>query len=129
MDPDVLKSVLGLSKLPEAETCFITGFTIKMWGIYPTLVPSDETDVKITGTFWKVSNSEQVMRLSAYESKAYTTTQVTIFPDYGEPIENGQAFCWAGDPNSSDLDHGSFDLIHYQKYFKKSLLRHAERPI
>lgn len=32
-------------------------------------------------------------------------------------------FCWAGDVNSKELKEDKFDLEHYQKYFKASVVR------
>ena len=41
----------------------------------------------------------------------------------GEVLGGSRVFCWAGDPDSRELEEGSFDLERYQKYFKASVTR------
>ncbi|KAE8874282.1 hypothetical protein PTNB73_00914 [Pyrenophora teres f. teres] len=43
MDPEVIQSVIKLTELPTTKPATISGFKIKMWGIYPALVPSGHT--------------------------------------------------------------------------------------
>lgn len=126
MDPEVLQTVLGLSELPTVSTGYIKGFKIKMWGIYPTLVPATENeDTKVMGTFWTVHRLDYQKRLTEYESSAYTTTEVTIIENDGENDHQGFVFCWAGAEDSPDLEDGFFDLARYQQYFKPSLLKRS----
>jgi len=85
-----------------------------MWGTYPALIPSDSSKVK--GRVWKVDSEEHFNRLAAYETAAYTWIECEV-------IEGCRAFCWAGHPESTELEDGSFDLERYQKYFKASVTR------
>lgn len=34
-----------------------------------------------------------------------------------------RTFCWAGNPESKELEEGWFDLGRYQRYFKTSVVR------
>jgi hypothetical protein len=125
MDPEVLQTVLGLPELPIMERGYITGFSIKVWGIYPALVPSSDrvSQARVLGTFRKVNDWCRMMKLSQYETVAYRTTPVPIFPEDGENTKNGRVFCWSGDSESCDLEAGSFDLTTYQEFFKKSVVK------
>ena len=126
MDPEVLQAVLGLPELPTVSTGYVKGFKIKMWGIYPTLVPAKEDeDSKVMGTFWTIHRLEYQKRLTEYETSAYTTTEVTIIEDDGKNSHQGYVFCWAGDEDSQDLQDGSFNLARYQHHFKPSLLKRS----
>lgn len=51
MDPEVVQTVLGLPEPPVMEKGLITGFKIRMWSIYLTLVPC--AGFKVYGTVWK----------------------------------------------------------------------------
>jgi hypothetical protein len=124
VDPEVLQAVLGLPELPTVSTGCVKGFRVKMWGIYPALVPAKEgEDSKVMGIFWTIHRLEYQKRLAEYETSAYTTAEVTIFEDDGKNSHQGYAFCWAGDEDSQDLQDGSFDLARYQQHFKLSLLK------
>jgi gamma-glutamylcyclotransferase (GGCT)/AIG2-like uncharacterized protein YtfP len=125
MDPKVLQAVLDIAELPVMEQGYITGFSVKMWGIYPALVSSSDAGARVLGTFWKVDNGRHMMKLSRYETAAYRTTPVTIFQEDGNRIENGRVFCWSGDSESRDLEDGSFDLTRYKTFFKKSVVKAA----
>lgn len=120
MDPEVLQQILSLDELPRIEKATITKFKIKMWGIYPALVGA--CDGVVTGTIWQVANVDQFIRLARYETSAYTPCEVEIMRQDGE-IEHGKSFRWAGDPNSSDLEEGSFSLDLYQVHFKPALFQ------
>jgi gamma-glutamylcyclotransferase (GGCT)/AIG2-like uncharacterized protein YtfP len=121
MDTEVLQTILGLPSLPIVEEGRISGFKIKMWGIYPTLIPSD--DGQVVGTIWTVDDLHHFKRLIECETKAYTWRICDIYRQDGEVISGGRTFCWAGDPKSKELEEGSFDLYRYQKYFKSSTVR------
>lgn len=56
MDPEVLQSVLGLPELPILQKGWVTGFTMKMWGIYPALIPKVGV-TKVMGAVWKVTTT------------------------------------------------------------------------
>jgi gamma-glutamylcyclotransferase (GGCT)/AIG2-like uncharacterized protein YtfP len=121
MDPEVLQTILGLSDAPNIGRGTVRGFAVKMWGIYPALVPCKEGGVQ--GTVWKVNSEAHFLRLAAYETAAYTWCECTVALDNGEIIPGCRTFCWAGDANSKDLEEGTFDLERYQKYFKPSVVR------
>ncbi|KAE8842864.1 hypothetical protein HRS9139_02161 [Pyrenophora teres f. teres] len=122
MDPEVIQSVIKLTELPTTKAATISGFKIKMWGIYPALVPSEEAD-KVVGTVWGCKEEQYFQRLAEYETSAYTWTVCEAVLKDGTVIEGCRTFCWAGKPNSRELEEGSFDLERYQKYFKPSVTR------
>lgn len=121
MDSEVLQAILDLPELPTTRPATISGFSIKMWGIYPTLIPCHSGSV--TGTVWEVTSESQFDRLAAYETAAYRWDECNAVLEDGEVIKNCRTFCWAGEPNSKELEDGSFDLERYQKYFKSSVTR------
>jgi len=121
MDPEVLQSVLGLSPTPAVAKGVITGFAIKMWGIYPTIIRCREG--KISGTVWKVDSEAHFLGLQEYETDAYTCCSCDVELEGGKMSTNCRTFCWAGDADSKELVDGSFDLVRYQKYFKPSVVR------
>ncbi len=121
MDPEVLQAIAGLSEVPIMDEGSVTGFAMKMWGIYPTLIP--RTGGKVSGTLWKVNELSEFSRLVRYETSAYTWCSCEIETGAGETLRDCRTFCWAGDPNSKELDEGKFDLQHYQKCFKPSFVR------
>ncbi|KAF2665044.1 hypothetical protein BT63DRAFT_378591 [Microthyrium microscopicum] len=120
MDPEVLQHILKLPELPLLQPATIKDFKIKMWSIYPALVPSPKGTV--TGKIWKVETLEHFEKLAAYETAAYTTCPLGIHRSDTGVIEDGKAFCWKGDPISLDLEDGIFDFARYQQHFKPSLL-------
>lgn len=120
MDPEVLQAVLGLREVPNVQEGCIEGFMMKMWGIYPTLLPHEGG--KVFGTAWKVDSLSQFLRLKEYETSVYTWCSCQIELSNGESLFGCRTFCWAGDPNSKELVEGSFDLQRYQKYFKSSVV-------
>ena len=124
MDPEVLQAILQLPEMPVVKKGSISGFAVKMWGIYPTLVPSSGR--KVFGTVWEVRDLQQFLRLAEYETKAYTWCRCDIELSYGDYLRECLTFCWAGTPTSNELQEGSFDLERYQKHFKPSVIR---RPI
>ena len=121
MDPEVLQAILNLPELPTTRPATIFGFRIKMWGIYPALIPCHSGTV--TGTVWKVTSEAHFDRLAAYETVAYKWDECDAVLEDGEVLGNCRTFCWAGQPNSKELEDGSFDLERYQKYFKSSVTR------
>jgi gamma-glutamylcyclotransferase (GGCT)/AIG2-like uncharacterized protein YtfP len=122
MGPEVLQGVLSLDTVPIFEKASINGFAIKMWGIYPALIPHDD-DSEVSGTTWLVNDFAQFARLEEYETKAYSWTTCVINKADGDSLEGCRTFVWGGDPSSRDLNDGSFDLERDQKYFKPSILK------
>jgi hypothetical protein len=122
MDPEVLQTIANHPFPPILHHGYITGFQVKMWGIYPTVVPSDNSNHKVHGMFWNVPKARQVVSLAEYETEAYKVTPVIIYTEDGSVITEGRTFCWAGDLNSTDLSDGNFDLATYQMYFKSHVV-------
>lgn len=121
MDPEVLQAILDLPEPPPTRPATISGFRIKMWGIYPTLIPSHSGSV--AGTVWKVTSEAHFDRLADYETAAYRWDECDAVLEGGEVLRGCRTFCWAGEPESKELEDGSFDLERYQKYFKASVTR------
>lgn len=126
MDPDVLQAILGLPELPTVRRASVTGFSIKMWGIYPALV-RDENG-KVEGTIWGCFSPAQFLKLAEYETSAYTWCECDATLDDGdrgggEILRNCRTFVWGGESDSKELEDGSFDLERYQRYFKASVMR------
>ncbi|KAH9870835.1 hypothetical protein J1614_006407 [Plenodomus biglobosus] len=124
MDPEVIQAVLQLSDRPVTKKAALSGFSTKMWGIYPALIPDSKG--LVGGVVWEVSSEAHFRRLEAYETSAYAWTRCSAQLDDGTSISECRTFFWAGDPESKELEEGSFDLERYQKYFKRSVTR--ERP-
>lgn len=123
MDAEVLQTIARLPEVPAVQEGSVNGFEMKMWGIYPTLIPC--AGGQVSGTVWKVNEPGPFFRLQKYESSAYTWCSCEIRLSNGEILRGCRTFCWAGDVNSIDLKEGKFDLEHYQKYFKASVVRKA----
>ena len=121
MDPEVLQAILDLPEPPPTRPATISGFRIKMWGIYPTLIPSRSGSV--AGTVWEVTSEVHFDRLADYETTAYRWDECDAVLEGGEVLRGCRTFCWAGEPESKELEDGSFDLERYQKYFKASVTR------
>lgn len=124
MDPKVIQAILQLPTRPITRKATLSRFSTKMWGIYPTLIPNSKG--LVGGVVWEVSSEAHFHRLAAYETSAYAWTRCSAQLDDGTSISECRAFCWAGDPQSRELEEGSFDLERHQKYFKRSVTR--ERP-
>jgi len=121
MDPEVLQAILDLPSALVVKKGFITGFSLKMWGIYPTIIQNGTG--KVSGTVWEVHEEAHFLRLWEYETSSYTWCHCDVELDSGEILYGCRTFCWAGDPMSKDLEEGSFDLERYQRYFKASVVR------
>lgn len=121
MDPEVIQAVLRLSDLPTTKPATISGFLVKMWGIYPALIPSSSGEV--IGSVWEVTLEDHFERLAAYETAAYTWVECNATLEDGTVLQGCRTFCWSGSPDSKELEDGSFDLERYQKYFKSSVTR------
>ena len=127
MDPEVLQAVLNLPKLPTTRPATIFGFKVRMWSMYPALIPGDG-DGKVSGVMWKVEEEEHFKRLQEYETGAYIWTWCDAFLDDDTTVfEKCRTFCWAGDPDSKELENGRFDLARYQRVLKPSVVK--KRPV
>ncbi|KFY43814.1 hypothetical protein V494_01808 [Pseudogymnoascus sp. VKM F-4513 (FW-928)] len=121
IDPEVIQAVLELPETPVVESGSVCGFSTKMWGIYPALIPHEGGTV--SGSIWRVNNESQFLRLKEYETSAYTWCPCDIELSNGDVLTGCRTFCWAGDPDSNELEEGTFDLQRYQRYFKASVVR------
>ncbi|KAI1177559.1 hypothetical protein F4777DRAFT_197603 [Nemania sp. FL0916] len=101
MDPDILQDVTECPTKPVLQPGWITGFKPKMWSIFPTLLPpddsppasgpvseagqgasvapghdssqeqDDQSSVKVRGMFWKMEKWQYFQKLQKYETTAY----------------------------------------------------------
>lgn len=115
---------------------------MRMWGIYPALVPATDKDSgrsRVDGVLWKAQSNEQCRRLSEYDTGVYTWCEcdVQLLGDggndghgHGDAYGKGErvlrgckTFCWARNPQSSELEEGMFNFERWKKYFKGSVVR------
>jgi gamma-glutamylcyclotransferase (GGCT)/AIG2-like uncharacterized protein YtfP len=108
MDPDVLQVVVGLPETPTVFGGWVTGFSVKMWGRYPTLIPCERG--KVVGRVWKVNELSQFSRLQEYETSTYSWCACDIELVSGETMHSCRTFYWAGDPDSKNLKMGFLTL-------------------
>lgn len=120
MDAEVLQTVAKLVSPPITRSGLVKGFRIKMWGVYPTVVP-DERGV-VAGIVWHTENPSHLLRLQEYETGAYKLSDCEIELEDGHRLLGAKIFCWAGDDDSPELEEGLFDFERYQKHFKPSLI-------
>lgn len=120
MDPDVIRVIAETSTSTElvVHKAMIYGFKLKMWGLYPTLVPGDAEDI-VHGVYWQAESDRQLGLLQRYETHRYKLARCSIYVEKDRrTIDDGLVFIWAGDPGSSELKDGEFSLERYQLYFK-----------
>ncbi|PGH29383.1 hypothetical protein GX50_07863 [[Emmonsia] crescens] len=148
MDPDVLQHVLALPNSPlPLRPAKLKNYKMKMWGIYPTLVPNpsnsnsnnssgnendknERVDDAIPGALYLVEHPAQFTLLEMYETRAYSWRRCVaeFTDDAGSNSTTEQSgfecrtFVWAGDPDGLELADGTFDLERYQKHYKPKFL-------
>lgn len=133
MDPDVIQKVLRVPSPPsQLSPARLPNFKMKMWSIYPTLIPSETGEDVVQGRVFLVEEMAQFRLLEMYETDAYTWREVEVeLLTGGKEQDSGdgsseklacRVFVWAGDPNSKLLEDGTFDLERYQRYFKPSVM-------
>ncbi|KAI1497362.1 hypothetical protein F5X99DRAFT_423576 [Biscogniauxia marginata] len=151
MDAQVLQQIARLPSPPVLEPAWISGWEMKMWGSFPTLIPAaalaadnsiTTTTTKqpeqersssssssplgseniIRGVAWKLTTYAQFAHLQEYETDHYEPRVCTIHrtdADAGtDTVEDRLPclmFAWSGDPNSSCLRSGRFDLELYRQ--------------
>ncbi|OBT64109.1 hypothetical protein VE03_06244 [Pseudogymnoascus sp. 23342-1-I1] len=103
MDPEVLQAVLGLPETPVVESGSVCGV--------------------VSGSTWRVNSESHFLRLKEYETSVYTWCPCDIELSNGEVLSGCRTFCWAGEPESKELEEGTFDLQRYQRYFKASVVQ------
>ncbi|KAI1631006.1 hypothetical protein F4809DRAFT_634248 [Biscogniauxia mediterranea] len=110
MDKDMLQVAARLASPPELRPASISGWQVKMWGAYPTLVPASTTPAtspaapsspsnanadhhdnnnnnkindKIRGMAWELETFEQFSNLQNYETSHYQPRAVVIRAEGG----------------------------------------------
>ncbi|EFW19145.1 hypothetical protein D8B26_007313 [Coccidioides posadasii str. Silveira] len=121
MDTDVIQVVLSLTAPPPPlQAAKLRDYRMKMWHIYPTLIPHKGSEIQ--GRVYPVESLDHFQRLESYETRAYTWTVCDVELDDGSVAQGCRVFIWAGDPESSELYEGSFDLERYQTRYKPSMM-------
>lgn len=120
MDAQVLQTVAKLASPPVTRSGIVRGVKIKMWGVYPAVVP-DEQGV-VAGTVWHTDNPSHIQHLQEYETRAYKLCDCEVELEGDHSILASKIFCWAGETDSVELEDGVFDFERYQKYFKPSVM-------
>lgn len=120
MDAQVLQAVAQLANSPRIRSGLVRGFRVKMWGIYPAVVP-DEHGV-VAGTVWHTDDRSHLLRLQEYETRAYKLCDCEVELEEGHRILASKIFCWAGEADSPELGEGVFDFERYKKHFKPSVI-------
>ncbi|KAI1484698.1 hypothetical protein F5X96DRAFT_663282 [Biscogniauxia mediterranea] len=120
MDKDVLQIAARLPSPPELRPASISGWQVKMWGSYPTLVPASTTPAtspspgplspstananadhhhdnnKIRGMAWELKTFEQFSNLRTYETSHYQPRAVVIRAEGGGEEEGEVPGEWEG---------------------------------
>ncbi|KAF2028311.1 hypothetical protein EK21DRAFT_101915 [Setomelanomma holmii] len=122
-DPGVLRSLLSLDDEPLLQRARLSGFMVKMWGIYPALVSCDGG--KVDGMLWYCASEDRFEKLDAYETVAYTWRECEVGLGEGEMVRDVRMFVWAGDADSGELEDGEFELDRWRRFFKSSVVRNA----
>jgi hypothetical protein len=113
MNPDVLKSVLGLDTEPVLRSAKVYGYELTNWGQYRALVDG-EPEMEVTGCAYKVRSAEEEFKLAYYETNAYIPAPCRIYFTDDGPAESGEengtlgkVLKYAG--NAEALKQGRFD--------------------
>jgi len=114
MDEKQLAKVLRLDSPPVLRPASVVGYSIKMWGPYPTLVDGP-TDNVVNGVVYEVQKEDHEKRLAYYETNAYLCVWCDIGPGTEGKRITGKTFAWAKGSNDRDLSEGSFDLEAWRK--------------
>jgi gamma-glutamylcyclotransferase (GGCT)/AIG2-like uncharacterized protein YtfP len=77
MDEQKLTEVLRLDSTPVLRPASIVGYSIKMWGPYPTLIDGPPGNV-VNGMVYEVQKEGHEKRLAYYETKAYRCVSCSI---------------------------------------------------
>lgn len=120
MDAQVLQAVAKLANPPTIRNGIVRGLKVKMWGIYPTVVP-DQHGV-VAGTVWHTDNPSHIHHLQEYETRAYKLCDCEVELEEGQRVLASKIFCWAGEADSPELEEGVFDFERYRKHFKPSVI-------
>jgi gamma-glutamylcyclotransferase len=115
-DCDVLRAVLKISTEPLLRPATINGWTMKMWGVYPTILRGDG-NTQLDGMAYMINIESHFDKIVRYETNHYAPAACDIFVDGMNKPVCGLTFKW-NRTSTKQLDDGSFDLKIYQKYFK-----------
>ncbi|KAI0200720.1 hypothetical protein F4808DRAFT_149883 [Astrocystis sublimbata] len=116
--PHVLSTVCGIQEtnILFHKNASVSGWTYKMWGPYPALVPAaantNEEQATVKGRAWLCEKPEHVARLSTYETNAYRLAYVDIRIEAEDGsvvvLQSARTFVCNQDPD--ELEDGSFDI-------------------
>ncbi|KAI0446055.1 hypothetical protein F4803DRAFT_547574 [Xylaria telfairii] len=120
--PDVLQSVCEIEdedSITLQKNASIQGWTYKMWGPYPALVPAaaGDKDGHVEGTLWLCEKPEHVARLCKYETEAYRMAYCNVLTTAADGtnavIENARTFVFNQSYNL--LKDGDFSVAKYSE--------------
>ena len=121
MDPTTLKAVIAARGPPMLRPATISGYHIKMWGRYPALLDSldSQPPPTIHGMAFEIDRFEHAgrmcQRLQEYEGSKYELVQCLVqFEDDARECVRATTFKWIG--HQRELKEGVFDLKDYQMY-------------
>ncbi|KAM4066334.1 gamma-glutamyl cyclotransferase, AIG2-like domain-containing protein [Hirsutella rhossiliensis] len=124
MDPEVLRSVAALDAPPELADAWVEGLELRLWhAVYPTLTRLRQARAatpRVDGKAWRATSMDQCLRLQRYETAAYEGYDCDVYLAAGAVVR-GLTFVWAGDPDSSQLSDGTFNLALWQRNHKGSV--------
>ncbi|KAJ5638533.1 hypothetical protein N7528_000923 [Penicillium herquei] len=100
-----LAKILERPERLDLQRATIVGWTYKMWGDYPALVPGSPGNT-VQGMACEIKRITERNRLIQYETTAYKIQDCEIQLDRG--TVKGKTFVWDGDPEA--LHDGIFDL-------------------
>ncbi|KAI0539859.1 hypothetical protein GGR58DRAFT_203798 [Xylaria digitata] len=100
------------------ERAVIHGWKIKLWGLFPALVPAAVDDTEgVQGMAWLCEKPEHVARLCTYETDAYRMAYCDIsLPSAGggvEVLENARTF--VSTLSDNELEDGEFSITECKR--------------
>jgi gamma-glutamylcyclotransferase (GGCT)/AIG2-like uncharacterized protein YtfP len=95
-DPTFLRSLPSLPHTPTLRPARLTGYKLKLWSLYPILVP--EKGSVVNGVLWAGAKQEEFENLEKYEGNAYKWVEVDveIEVEVGETPEKVRGEKWNG---------------------------------
>lgn len=125
MNPEVMQVMLQLPSPPTYRLAKARGMRLRMWGIYPALIRSNEDDssqIEVAGRVYVIEHLDHFNRLQEYETNAYTWVSCDVEYEDGTHEQKCRTFVWAGAPDSQELEDGTFDAERYEQHFKARVL-------
>lgn len=114
MDPATLQRVTGLPAAPRMRLAHVVGYTTKLWGPVPMLLPGRSDEV-VRGMACEIEGSGPKRRLEEYEGKDYDEWGLELRldkPDGTWDTAHGVTFMWVGPRD--ELEEGTFSLSKWQ---------------